>query len=442
MENIIAIEINKNKYYSSTDLENISPIFFKGCRSARELIKKKTIDNKNFIYGRSTKNVWKKTDGDNKRLDKVLFTVAWAKSTIPELARNNEIKHDIEEAPPIIILDDLQKFRDDEDNIIDIKVRGEREFDKCYFSVSDVAIEFDMPSLHTTLLGKDNYKELKHYKFFNCKICSTGKKSVIKKILYLTYTGLLRVLFVSRSGTADNFVEWASKTLFTLQMGTDDQKDKLISQVKGVSYETIQELFSVNARSMPCVYLTHMATVKNVRDIMDIDDKYADTDVVYKFGLTKDFEARKNGHKSEYKELAGSIDMTLVSFSFIDPLYINKAETELKGLLSDYLIEYKKYKELIIASPSIFKFIKEIYEKLAMKYSGHSESFRIESSKLEGQMKQMHFDNVLEKEKIQREFKEREHQLIIDKKDLQRQVEVGDLKLQISELKQKKNYSK
>jgi hypothetical protein len=54
---------------------------------------------------------------------------------------------------------------------------------------------------------------------------------------------------------------------------------------------------------MPCVYLTHLGKVKDLRKLMNLDDKYNDNDCIYKFGLTKDLEDRKNGHKSEYKEL-------------------------------------------------------------------------------------------------------------------------------------------
>jgi len=37
--------------------------------------------------------------------------------------------------------------------------------------------------------------------------------------------------------------------------------------------------------------------------------------------------------------------MKLVCFSFIDPLYISQAEKELKNILSDNKIKYKKHDE-------------------------------------------------------------------------------------------------
>jgi hypothetical protein len=50
------------------------------------------------------------------------------------------------------------------------------------------------------------------------------------------------MLFVSRNNKTSKFIEWASKTLFAVQMGTEEQKNKLVSTIKDVSYESIQEL--------------------------------------------------------------------------------------------------------------------------------------------------------------------------------------------------------
>jgi hypothetical protein len=48
---------------------------------------------------------------------------------------------------------------------------------------------------------------------------------------------------------------------------------------------------------------------------------------------------RKNGHKSEYKELENLIDMKLVYYTYIDPLYITEAETEINKLI-EMIIKY------------------------------------------------------------------------------------------------------
>ena len=43
------ITIDENDYYYTESVQKASPIYFKGCRNVRELIKKKDIDKDNFI---------------------------------------------------------------------------------------------------------------------------------------------------------------------------------------------------------------------------------------------------------------------------------------------------------------------------------------------------------------------------------------------------------
>ncbi|AGF85693.1 hypothetical protein QJ854_gp089 [Moumouvirus goulette] len=122
MENISVINIGKVNYYLSDDLITKCPAFFKGCRNAREVINKKGIDEKHFIYAAFKNKKWNIKDGSNKRLDKVFFTIRWVEKNIPEF--NDDIKYDIEMAPDIIELKDNEKFQDNEGNIIEIQVRG------------------------------------------------------------------------------------------------------------------------------------------------------------------------------------------------------------------------------------------------------------------------------------------------------------------------------
>ena len=57
------------------------------------------------------------------------------------------------------------------------------------------------------------------------------------KKLYLTYAGLLKVLFGSHTKSVDKFVHWATKTLFVAQMGSHNQKTNLVSNMLGVSVD-------------------------------------------------------------------------------------------------------------------------------------------------------------------------------------------------------------
>ena len=49
--------------------------------------------------------------------------------------------------PDIIELKKKEKFRNVNGNMIEITVRGEREFDKCYFLVKDIMEGFGLKSI-------------------------------------------------------------------------------------------------------------------------------------------------------------------------------------------------------------------------------------------------------------------------------------------------------
>ena len=45
---------------------------------------------------------------------------------------------------------------------------------------------------------------------------------------------MLKVLFSSRSGNAETFQEWASDTLFTVHLGTEENKYELVKSMFGL----------------------------------------------------------------------------------------------------------------------------------------------------------------------------------------------------------------
>ena len=205
--------------------------------------------------------------------------------------------------------------------------------------------------------------------------------------------------------------------------------------MKGVSYDAIQELFSVNARDLPCVYLTAFNTVGVLRKEMNIDMKYSDNDIVYKFGLTKSFEMRKNGHKSEYKKIENLIDMKLVYYTYIDPLYISEAENEIKTLLIDHKIEWDNHDELVVIPNKILKYIKTLYENIGMKYSGHTHEFNKKIEELnkiiighENTIALMAKDNDYNKVIYEEKLKNKDLQI----GNLKRELYIKELELELS----------
>ena len=416
------IIIENKSYFLCDDLNNYDTNYFSGMhRNLRGIIKKKNIPETVVKYA-YYKNNQLVISTESYVRSKLYLEAEWVNSNIPKMMQlNNQITtntnsneqlidnnteiNNISKVPSLLKLNDNEKFKDDNGNVLQIEVRGERLHNKCFFRVKDVMDGFKMNNLNTTLLHETGYKKGIHYTYFIIKKKLLNKQQIVdKKEMYLTYNGMLKVLFSSRSGNAEQFQNWASEILFTAQMGTDEQKNKLVSSIKGVSYESIQEIFSIHARTLPCVYLVAFDTVDKLRNIMNINDNYPNDAIVYKFGLTKNFEDRKNGHKTEYKELKNIVEMVFVCYTFIDPLYLREAENELKESLNDYKIKYKDHDELIILPKDIFKFVKNIYENIGMKYSGHTSELNKQINDIEKELQKERFEKELQKERYEKEL--------------------------------------
>jgi hypothetical protein len=401
-------------------------IYAKGCRSSRDLIKKKNIDNTNYIYARLKENEWIVSDGKSVKLDKVFFSELFIKS-IPEL--NNEKitdKNSVEQAPNIIILEDNQKFKDNKGNIIEIETRGERLVDKTYFKVKDVMKGFSMDRLDEFIKDprrEKGYIEGEHYVYFNCKNTALPKKN---KELFLTYEGMLRLLFVSHSSKVKPFIKWATETLFTVHLGSLSQKQVLFSNVLGIDAKVIKEVFNTDRNSLPCVYLFILNTVGKLRETMKIDEKHADNSVVAKYGFTKDLTRRTNEHISKYNKIP-NVDLKLKHYSYIDPQYISNAENDIRDYMNAFKtkFDFDKEDEIVIIPTNFMKMIEKQYELIGKSYMGHISELITKIKDLE---------NKLEKQTLQQQI---ELQNEIHKNELlNKDLQLSEYKIKFLEMQQ------
>jgi hypothetical protein len=458
------ISINDIDYYNTLHLKELDPVYFYGCtKMTRSIIDKKNIPDDSYEYATFNvcKNEWTIYDKTNKIPPKagLFITKEWADTNIPKLKpivekiiikpkrnsnRDNDIIDKIDnkysEAPELLDLDDNEKFKDEENNIINIETRGTRSCDGVYFKVKDVSVNFEMPSLYSVLIDERKaYLINRDYKYFLCKtIASVEKKenknNKVSKELFLTYRGILRVLFVSKSGKVDRFIKWATDTLFTVQMGTKDQKYNLTSKVLGVTANVVREVFRASATTLPCVYLFTLGDVKNLRESMNIDDKYSDNMIVCRYGHTDDLSRRIYEHNKTFGRLEGT-DFKLKYYSYVDPQYNSSAETDIKDYFEtlNVLFAYENNAELVIIDPKLFKKIEKQYKQISNEYAGHVKDLikHIEHLKTEIKISMLEKENeILNKDK---KILELEKNIEIEKKSL----EIEKLKNQLLVAKRK-----
>lgn len=373
------ITVNDKKYYLANEIIKNAPIWSSNIRRGRDLIKQKNITTKNYMYARLKDDEWiENTDYVNlsKRLDKVLIKVSYMKTIQKFMDEINdkfvENNDSVMKAPNIIDLDDSEKFKDDKGNILNIETRGEKQYTKLYFKVKDISNCFGIKNLSKLLLNdKGNYVHERDYVYFDCTINKINNKT---KNLFLTYLGLLRVLFVSRCGHANKFIDWAANKLFTLQMGTSEQKKFLAGDILGVDARLLTELFDKQPNTLSCIYFATFGRVKDLRKIMNIldKDKYKDDDIVGKFGFSNNGARRAGEHLLNFGKIKG-IDLKIKYCSYIDPQYISAAEADVRSFMKSIsaAFVYKKEEEVVILTQEQLISTKAVYGEAKLKYAGH-----------------------------------------------------------------------
>ncbi len=416
--------INKINYYSFDEINDTHPKLFSGCKTKKSFLDKHNISTNNFIHARLLNNKFSVTDGKSRKFDKLFIRSSWFDKNLLNSDDDSDNDSDdelvdepitkskdesISIAPEIIELKDSEKFKDNDGNILDIEVRGTREVNKCYFKVKDIMIGFGLKSLNNTITNNNNgyYYGVHYINFYfsgpSTKDVSTknnkNKSGRIKK-LFLTYKGLLRVLFASRGKAVDRFVDWATYTLFTAQMGTSTQKNILAANLLGIDVNTVKEVFKKSASSLPCTYLLSIGKVANLKKSLDIGDDYNDDDFVIKWGMTDDFKRRLGEHQNTFSKIKGS-NLEVIAFNYIDPQFVSKAESDLKKYFKDtsMKLDIEKHDELAIVSKKKLSSVKNHCALVGNAYAGHAKDLIIK-------------------------LKEKDHEIELIKKDKDHEIEL------------------
>lgn len=411
---------------------------------AEELSKIKICPKRIIFLQKKTGKHWVQTSGTSYKIDRVLISTKWAddnlhqdneseeenveeseEENVEESEENSEENSEEDNVirstkktipmPGLIELKKSEKMRDNDGKIVEIEIRGTREYNNCFFLVKDVAEGFCMKNLHDTIVKKNScsYIEGTHYIYFSknptisrkttSRKTTSRKNKKIKKVkkLFLTYTGLLKVLFSSRNETVGKFIGWATQTLFTAHLGTKKQKRKLTAELMGVSVDVVNEVFNKTSSKLPVLYLLTIGKVKDLRATLNIGDEYDDEDFVAKGGETDDLTRRIKEHQNTYGKMPG-VNLCLKWYNYIDPLYTKMAEKELLAILkkTGHRFDHPKFDEIIIFSKKDEKLIIRQYENISKQYIGHIKELTDKLREVDNQYKLLQKDmEIMEKDK-------------------------------------------
>jgi hypothetical protein len=345
--------------------------------------------------------------------------------------------------PDIIHLNNSEKFKDENNTIIDIEIRGKRKVDCIFFKVNDIMSGFKTKNLLTIDKEKNDYIENVHYKNFKCH--KNGK--LAQKIeLYLTFEGMLKVLFDYNNSNIKPFIKWTIEILFN-QINTIKQKEELICSVLGINAKIIKEVFNADKHTLPCVYLFTLNNVKELRNSMKIDNIYLDDSIVAKFGFTKDLSRRAGEHIIKYNKIE-NVDLKLKYYSYIDPNYMSSAEIDIKDFMLAFKTKFifENEDELVIIPKELMKMVERQYEFIGKSYMGYISELIIKIKDLQDKNEKQELNHQLEL--IQERFEKQKlnHQLELSAKkyenlELNHQLELIKERCEKQELKLSKEKS-
>ena len=436
--------INKKKYLIAKDVIENDSNFFIGCkkRSRDTIAKFKLNIMRDYAYGKKVKDEWTLIKDQTKPANKstLLFRYKWVTANVPAYMSKSAIKakedngeklYKYETAPNVLELEENEKFKNNEGNVYDIEVRGDRFVSNCYFKASDIGEAFGIKNINATIYEKNSkYITTQYETFIVPKTQNLG--SVDNRILFLTYDGVLQCIYSSHSKQASQFRTWATETLFTLQMGSVEDKTELINKVLGTNAQVAKSVFNSRARKFSSVYLFSLGYVKDLKTSMDLKNMN-DNDIVCKYGRTNDLSRRTGEHILKYNKI-NEVDLKLCIYSL---LFFN-----IKSFFNfaDCKVTYENNDELVIIEPKKLKEVKLRYDALENEYSKGIEIFKKEIMQKNNEIIQLKNDKELiqlksDKEililKNNNELMQKDNELIQAKSNSEK--EMHDLKIQLKE---------
>jgi len=135
--------------YLLNDLITYDRAFFVGCiREPRKTIQKKNIPDDQYWFATYSKrnDTWSPATPENCKA-KILICEDWVHNNLPKFT-GYQGAYKYKPLPPLLELSDSEKFRDEQGNVHEVEVRGEKMKNGIWFSWSDISRLFEMPATY------------------------------------------------------------------------------------------------------------------------------------------------------------------------------------------------------------------------------------------------------------------------------------------------------
>lgn len=401
------VEFNKYrlrdiKYYSVDDLFTVRD-YVRGFNNNKKKFLQTKFQVADYAFGRlSIGDIIVEDTRFSPRYSKYFVQCDKVLEDFKQFQANSSISN-VQVAPPLIE-ENLCLFKDKKGVEYKVEIRGVREKDKIYFKCKDLENVFEMNSLcHDILREISAYVVNTDYLLFRKMHQITNQQSK-ESMLYLTFSGLMKVVRNSRTGRAKEFAEWLDEIVFAAIAGSEEQRVEAAATVMNTSIEEFKKMISKHASKIACIYV--------LKTNMKVGN-----DTIYKFGFSEDLDRRMKEHESKLG------DVQLESFIIMSNEHKSKAEAEFKDNMSAFnkkldKVGFESATELLFLNTDTKKCMKTCMANLSAKYSEDNNLMIAELNNKIVDMK-----NNYEKEIMKLEY---ENKLLTDK--VEHQLEIIKIK--------------
>ena len=431
---------NNVKYFNIKDLMLIKE-YAKGANASQDrLIKKKKFSDESRVMGRIglDEKTIRVDSVISKKYTKKFVTVSEVLKEFSYLTEvgggdtNQDTTEQVggtkskwiihEQRPLIKAMDnDFYYFKDKNGVKYDVEMRGERTKNGILFKCKDLEKVFEMNKLCDTVTNKANsFKELDD--FLYCKD-PFNQGNITDKTLYLTFSGLTKVITNSRTGRAKEFKDWLDDIVFAAIAGDEDQRRQAAGNVMNVALQALIKTLSKCSTKVSCLYLLKTGIKE-------------DNKTVYKFGLTKHLDQRIREHINTFGD-----SLRLSSYCLVGEGDLYAAENMLKESVEDLLFKsqedkFKSQSELIILDTKSKKRVKQTMEHISMKFCSDSNSiisgFKLEFERELSDCKRKIIELESENTRLKLEMN---HKDILHKKELENKDQIIKIEILKAEIK-------
>ena len=386
------------------------------------------IYNKDYVYAANKEGEWVLTSGSSRKYDVLFINTKWIKkyvslvnsndkntNNIDKTKENNNVNIDNDEynnipmEPPDIDIP-AEMFFEDGDNCIYLTFKGKLTYLDCFTEAKKFGEEFNIERLDNLINKNETLFENIDYKYFLTPSENTlDKRLKYKKTMFLTFTGMIKVLMASNNPLCRKYHDWVCQVLFTVHIGNDEQKYKLAGNLIGASHEAVKSVFKTFGDHQYGNYLFKIGDTNSEKLCKQLGIEMSDgSKIICKLGRSREIMKTSDRHHRSYtKETDNAIE--LLFCRPVDPKYQVEAENAIIKYFKKhkYKLHNKKFKEIAVFPKKKLKKIIRDLDEICKKYLG---CYTDIVNKMEDQEKE-------HKHEIRHLKKDYEHKLKIENKN-------------------------